>query len=61
MSKRWLSDDTVAIDLKSLAAGRAGEVCEILFGQGKPLRGRARSLDVSEGEAEAVEFVDENR
>jgi hypothetical protein len=54
-----LSNDTVTIAVKLLAAFRVGEVCEILVGQGKPLRGCALSLDRSEGEAEAGEFADE--
>jgi hypothetical protein len=54
-----LSNDTVTIAVKLLAAFRVGEVCEILAGQGKPLRGCALSLDMGEGEAEADEFADE--
>ena len=43
------------------AAFQVAEVCKIITGQGKPLRGRALMLDMSEGEAEAVELVDESR
>jgi hypothetical protein len=54
-----LSNATVTIAVKLLAAFRVGEACEILVGPGKPLRGCALTLDKSEGEAEADEFADE--
>lgn len=59
MRKRLLSNDTVKTAVKLLAAFQLGEVCEILVGQGKPLRGGVLSLDMGEGEAEADEFADE--
>jgi hypothetical protein len=43
------------------AAFQVAEVCKIIAGQGRPLRGRALMLDMSEGEVEAIEFVDESR
>jgi molybdopterin/thiamine biosynthesis adenylyltransferase len=41
------------------AAFQVAEVCKILTGQGAPLRGRALMLDMSEGEAEAIDLADD--
>jgi molybdopterin/thiamine biosynthesis adenylyltransferase len=43
------------------AAFQIAEVCKIIAGQGKPLRGRALMLDMSEGDVEVVAFADEAR
>ena len=61
MSKRLLSNDTVTIAVTLLASVQVGEACEIVVGQGNPLRGCTLTLDKSEGEAEADDFADETR